>query len=172
MTLDWQLRRSQLNHHWLKNEFSRHLRAFITRLAAREPDPGRIAEFLKEDWPMFAANHGALLDLLSSAEDALSPRQLIDLPPLSRCPQQTRYWLGRLVHALWLARSPIREKVRNVRRALDASFRTYLELSAFISEPFDLDQLRSMYASFQAFEVEVQRVCICLSRLPREVQVA
>ncbi len=168
---EWQLRRSELNHQWLKNELIRHLRAFVARLEATDPDEKRIAEFAREDWPKFAARREEIIDLLVSAEQALSPQRLFEQTPLSRFEPGMRAWLSRLVHDLWLARTPVKQQICAAGVALDSATRLYMELDALVvsAEP---EVLRPALESLVAFEGDVMRLSACLSQLPRKVQVA
>ncbi len=170
MSAEWQLRRSELNHQWLKNEFTRHLRAFVTRLLTPEADERRIAEFAREDWPKFAAKREQIIDLLGSAEEALSPQRVFDQPPISRCPPETCAWLSRVVHSLWLARTPVRQQIHEAETELDSANLRYAELDLLVRN-VDFERLRSAVDSFVAFEEDVKRLSACLSRLPRGVQV-
>ena len=166
---EWQLLRSELNHQWLKNEFIRHLRAFIQRLSMPDGDELRLVEFARADWPEFAARREQLADLLASAEDALSPRWLVQEQPLARCPPESRAWLEHLVHALWLARTPIRLRISEAQAALDGVLRRYAELDPVVQQA-SCEALRSVTRLFIAFESEVVRLSTSLSRLPDRVQ--
>jgi len=170
MVDEWQLRRSELNHQWLKNEFIRHLRAFIQRLSRPEPDERRLAEFVRADWPKLAERRDDLANLLATAEDALSPRQVLEEPPLSSCGPETRAWLSRLVHALWLQRTPIRRRVEEASAALGEVWECYVGLDQVV-ERAGPDELRSAAKLFSAFAAKVDRLSRCLTELPSRIEV-
>ena len=47
--------------------------------------------------------------LLETFETEMSPKSLFKKEPLNHCDNETRIWLGQLIHALWLARYPVKE---------------------------------------------------------------
>lgn len=173
MSIDWQRHRNALNHDWLKNEFTRHLRAFIARAEAREPDRTRLAEFVSQDWPKWGANRERLATLLASAESELSPRQLFDQPPLCRCQAETKVWLSEVVHVLWLTRTSIRHLIGAAQTALADADCRYQQLDPMLrsGEVLDSDRLREVSGLFRTFEADVERLSSVMSRLPHKVQV-
>lgn len=173
MAPDWQRRRNALNHDWLKNEFTRHLRAFVARTEAPAPDQERLKEFVSEDWPKWAVNRERLTDLLASAESELSPRQLLERPPLSRCSRENQAWLSGVVHALWLARTSIRRKVAGVTTAFaeaDGSYRTLDPLLSSVNL-CDVERLRQEAGTFGEFDAAVTRLSERIHDLPHGIQV-
>lgn len=173
MAPDWERRRTALNHAWLKNEFTRHLRAFVARLEAPTPDLARLEEFLAEDWPKWAANGPRLEGLLASAESALSPRQLFDWPPLSRCRPETKAWLSGIVHASWLARTSLRQRLARVSTSFADADRRYHALDARLSSirTCDVELLRSETSSLREFDAAVTRLSDRIRELPHGIQV-
>lgn len=51
-----------------------------------------------------------LLSFVRSAEEALSPRQLLDDVPLNALREEHKAWLGPLIHELYCVRTDIRQK--------------------------------------------------------------
>ncbi len=173
MSPDWQRQRNALNHDWLKNEFTRHLCAFVVRAEAPTLDRMRLEEFVTQDWPKWGANQGLLAALLASAESELSPQQLFNQPPLSNCRAKTKMWLSEVVHTLWLTRTPIRSLIWEAQAALADADKKYRELIPLLraGESLDLDRLRAASGLFKKFEVDVERLSSRISLLPHKVEV-
>lgn len=171
---DWQRQRNALNHDWLKNEFARHLRAFIARIEAPTVDRSRLTEFAVQDWHRWESKREELIALLDSAEDELSPRQLVlGHDSHWQWQAQTKLRLAELVHLLWLARTLVREKVDEARQVLADADRQYRELSPMVAidDSLDAERLRKASPLFRAFERAVEDLADRLSRLPHKVQV-
>lgn len=173
MSPDWQRQRNAINHDWLKNEFIRHLRAFVSRTEAPEPDRARLAEFVSQDWPKWEGNRDRLATLLASAETELSPRQLFARPPLCRCQAEAKVWLSDVVHVLWLARTSIRHLIGDAQMALAESDGRYKQLDPLLRSGKFLDQDRrpEVLDLFRKFEADVEKLSASMSRLPHKIQV-
>lgn len=105
----WQNRRSTFNHDWLKNKYLNRLNAFLERLYMSDSDSMRLFRFLNDDFPEWKKQQSEIESLLETFETDMSPKSLFKKEPLNRCDNETRIWLGQLIHALWLARYPIKE---------------------------------------------------------------
>jgi hypothetical protein len=105
----WQNRRSAFNHDWLKNKYLNRLDAFINRLEISDSDIFRLFRFLNDDFPEWKKQQTKIEDLLETFEMEMSPKSLFKKKPLNHCDNETRIWLGQLIHALWLARYPVKE---------------------------------------------------------------
>jgi len=171
---DWQLMRKRLNHDWLKNKFLvAHLNGFIARLSASNPDPAKLKEFATQDWTTWGSHRKELAELIKSAEVALSPRQLLDQPPLSACNPETKDCLCKLVHALWLTRSSIRQKIASADVALKEADTHYKSLAPLLisTENIDLSLLRQSIEKFIKFDKAVAYLSDCIHQLPHSIQV-
>lgn len=171
---DWQLMRKRLNHDWLKNKFLvAHLNGFIARLSASNPDPVKFKEFATQDWPTWSCHREELADLIKSAEAALSPRQLLDQLPLSACNSETKDFLCKLVHDLWLTRSSIRKKIANSEVALKEADAYYQGLNPLLksTDNIDLYLLRQSIEKFIKFDKAVMHLSDCIHQLPHNIQV-
>jgi hypothetical protein len=107
----WQNRRSAFNHDWLKNKYLNRLDGFIRRLKIPDSDPVRLSRFLNDDFPEWKRRQNEIQNLFGTFEGEMSPMSLFEKEPLNRCDVETMSWLGQLIHALWLARYPIKEWV-------------------------------------------------------------
>jgi hypothetical protein len=113
----WQNRRSAFNHDWLKNKYLNRLNAFLERLSTSDSDPVRLSRFLNDDFPEWKKQQSKVEDLLETFEMEMSPKSLFKKEPLNRCDNKTRIWLGQLIHALWLARYPVKEWIHAAQNA-------------------------------------------------------
>lgn len=50
---------------------------------------------------------------------ALSPQQLLNEPPLNTMSDDNKEWLGEVIHALFCARTGIKDKTVNLQRKID-----------------------------------------------------
>ena len=105
----WQERRNAFNHDWLKNKYLNRLDAFIKRLKKPNSDTFRIIRFLNDDFSEWKKQQSEIENLLETFEMEMSPKSLFKKEPLNHCDNETRIWLGQLIHALWLARYPVKE---------------------------------------------------------------
>ena len=68
MVLDWQRRRSEFNHDWLKNRYLNNLDGFIANLEMKKPDETRLMRFLDEDLRQWKAKEEEARRLMDSFE--------------------------------------------------------------------------------------------------------
>jgi hypothetical protein len=98
---EWQRRRGRLNHDWLKNQFSPALGKWLNVIAGEVEDEG-FGEHLRRsvlaEWPEKRPEIATLLDDFLYE---MSPRTLFREQPLSGCDDETKKWLGELVHQRW-----------------------------------------------------------------------
>src|SRR4051812_27557431 len=108
MLNEWQERRSEFNHDWLKNQFLNRLNAFLERLRSGNPDLEKLLRFVLEDLPEWKSHEPEARWLIESVVREMSPRLFFDQSPLVRCDVGTKGWLPEIVHEIWLSRYPIR----------------------------------------------------------------
>jgi hypothetical protein len=170
---NWQQERIRLNHDWLKNELIQHIRAFIQRLSADAPNASRLAEFAAEDWAKWKSNRTDIRALIASAEDALSPRQLIAQGPLSEGDPEITEFLSALVHELWLVRYPVREKISEANAALDEADMYCKKIGNALDRPENLDIrcLQQTLGTFKLFHIAIEHLTQCIHALPQKVHV-
>ena len=113
----WQNRRSAFNHDWLKNKYLNRLSAFIERLKIYNSDLPRLYRFLEDDFPEWKKQRSEIQNLLKTFEVEMSPKSIFKKAPLNRCDNETIIWLDQLIHALWLARYPVKEWIHAAQNA-------------------------------------------------------
>ena len=171
----WQQRREELNHAWLTNQFLvSHVRgSLLVNLTSHNPDHEVLKEFAELDWPTWAQRRDELATLLDSAEQSLSPRRLLDQPPLQNAPPKTKAWLSGAVHAMWLARTGFHGKLSAAKKALADVDRRYQQLDPLLHRPDEVDmgEVRQALDSFRGFEAAVLRLTECIHVFPQKVEV-
>jgi hypothetical protein len=130
MLNEWQERRSEFNHDWLKNQFSNRLNAFLERLRGERPDVERLFRFVNEDLPEWKSHEPEARWLVESVESEMSPRRFFDEPPLNRCDAETKQWLPGVVQQIWLSRYPVRVLQKQAGRLLTRVNGQYAKLCA------------------------------------------
>ena len=172
MLNDWQQRRSEFNHDWLKNQFLNRLNAFLERLQDAKPDADRLARFINEDLPLWEQHEPEAKWLVESVEQEMSPKQFFEHAPLNRCGEETKRWLPEVIHGMWLARYPVCKLQNQARALLAQSHDRYMKLQKV---PRDRPTAElSNVSSVREHVVELSRACAELhdgfSALDREVR--
>ena len=109
--LNWQKRRNEFNHDWLKNKYIPILGTWMNLLDAKLEDDDLEKSFLDYILPEWKSKKKEPLALSRDFEIEMSPRILFNDQPLSNCDEDTKQWLGDLIHDLWLARYSVKRLV-------------------------------------------------------------
>ncbi len=115
---EWNNLRSKLHHDWLQNRYLTFLKSWkecFDDIDTCGPDRNDILEQLLQ----WKKKRNIFKRLIDNAEEALSPRQLLYEPPLDRMSDENKEWLGEVIHALYLARTGIENKVLELRLKID-----------------------------------------------------
>ena len=120
----WQLRRSELNHNWLKNVYVGYFARMQGILDGVVEDPEGLALFLDE-LPQWERRREEFTALASSYEIAMSPRGLLEHAPMSNLPLHERRWLGDVIHVLWMAKYQVADDARLIGTRAIAVNRAY-----------------------------------------------
>lgn len=171
---NWQLKRSEFNHDWLKNRFLNRLNAFLERLRSGKPDAEKLSRFVREDLPEWSDHEREARWLIDSLEHELSPMRFFDQPPLSRCDSETKKWLPTVVHELWLSRYPVRELREKAADTLAKVNGQYAKLSSVLKKStsasgsglvaleHEFSKLSrlcvELHDTFSAFDVKIRRL--------------
>lgn len=134
MLNEWQERRSEFNHDWLKNQFLNRLNAFLERLRSGNSDSEKLSRFVREHLPEWNAHEPEARWLIDSLESELSPKRFFDQPPLNRCDAEAKDWLPTVVHELWLSRYPVHELREKAAGNLAQVNRQYAKLSSALKK--------------------------------------
>lgn len=169
----WQRRRSDFNHDWLKNQYINRLGGFIERLKTEGADISRIVRFLKQDFPEWEKKRETARELIVSFDREMSPRVLFKQEPLNQCDTDTKRWLGDLMHALWMARYPVKKWRCEAEKALKLVDCQYSALKKVIDSlnQIDSERLASLLPSLVAFKQACEKLSQTISQFPHEVLV-
>jgi len=172
MVREWQRRRSEFNHDWLKNRFRTSLDSWVNSLEQQAEDPEREAAFLSEVLPAWETRVGEALRLAEDFEREMSPRVLFSELPLSRCGEEIRRWLPDLVHALWLERHQVRTLVEDVLTAARAADSAYISLTQALEndgKTRSTKELGAYRSQFVEFRNLCKDLCKAIERFPNRI---
>jgi len=115
---EWNNLRARLHHDWLQNRFLTFLESWkncfddVEKCGANKDD-------VLEQLLQWKNKKDAFQILINNCEDALSPQQLLNEPPLTSMSDENKEWLGDVIHALFSARTGIKDKTQKLRRDID-----------------------------------------------------
>lgn len=166
---EWQIRRQEFYHDWLKNRFLNSFDDFIEQLQKNNPDIHRVSAFLVEDFPAWNSERQDAERIVQSIEDGMSPQRFLSCAPLSGCDVETQEWLEHLVHGLWLSRYPVKEKAKESQEALASVNELYEKIAYELeqSSPIKLTQLIALRPQFCELKETYRNLSKSLSNLRR-----
>ena len=168
---NWQKRRSALNHDWLKNQFMPAFAKFINVIDGRVIDPGFLPLFLASLCADWESHRRELAALIQSFEDAMSPKNFFDQPPLKVCTGFTN-WLPQLTHELWATRQSARESTAGAREHLESADQAYSEVRLYLERTgptVTISDLIPGRPHFVEFRFRCQVLGNSLSKFPSEI---
>jgi hypothetical protein len=172
MISQWQMTRSAFNHDWLKNRYLNNLGGFIALLESENPDMDHLEEFLALDFIQWEEKSQKVEWLIRSFETEMSPATLFNYEPLKRMEKHCHAWLKKWVHALWLSRYSLREKIDRVNRLFSNTWDHYRKIDNKLKI---IDKtaanLKQMLPEFSAFRETCLSFSKSLSQLLSEVLV-
>lgn len=107
---NWNNHRTKLHHDWLQNRYLTFLKSwkeYFEDAEACEVNRNEVLEQLLQ----WKGKRDAFASIFKNVEEALSPRQLLYEPPLNLMSEENKEWLGEVIHALYCARTGIKERV-------------------------------------------------------------
>lgn len=169
----WQRRRSQFNHDWLKNRFLPALTKWANILAGEVEDQAFERTFSEQILPEWESQREEAMAICEAFENEMSPRRLVDRPPLSRCDESTKQWLGALVHQLWLARYPVSGWIAQATARVQATAAAYDRLQEGVRRRgrTTLSQSQEVRERFEDFRRRCQELAATMQALPSEIKV-
>ncbi|MGD2084547.1 MAG: hypothetical protein PVH61_00035 [Candidatus Aminicenantes bacterium] len=170
MIADWQRRRSEFNHDWLKNRYLNNLDGFIANLEMKKTDESRLKTFLAEDWNQWKAHREDARELIASVETEMSPAVLFETGILKRMDSESQEWMKPLTHQLWLERHDIKNKISDCEDWLLKVNAQYDKINRMLNETGrTMGQLKNLLPEFKAFRDICQAFSESISKLPSEV---
>jgi len=171
----WQKRREEFNHKWLKNDLMMALGSWSKLLDGIDEDPETEKEFVGKyvkTWPMKQQEAAGLID---DFEKQMSPKTMFNEYPLSNCDEDTKKWLGDLVHQLWMVRCSVVSLVENAHASLRTVFLAHERLMAALKSCKDLITAREMKPfrkEFEDFRSACEKLGATIEKFPSDVLVA
>lgn len=169
----WQKRRSEFNHDWLKNKYIPKLGAWMNLLDDRIEDVDLEKSYVTSILPDWEFHQNEALALPEDFESEMSPKVLFNGLPLSNCDQDTKQWLGELIHHLWLIRYSVSQLVHDASESAAKTNKTYNKLQNALKACKDTRKAEAL-RPFRDFFAEFLKNCRALSeaieRFPSEVR--
>ncbi len=162
---EWNKLRAKLHHDWLQNRYLTFLKSWkdcFDDVETCGPDRVDVLEQLLQ----WESKRGSFNDLISNAEEALSPRQLLYEPPIDRMSEENKEWLGDVIHALFCARTSIGNKMLELKLKMDEIDKIVDTITRALRGEMESDDSRGekVISIFSDFSKEI-------SELPHEIQV-
>jgi chromosome segregation ATPase len=172
MIPDWQRRRSEFNHDWLKNRYLNNLDGFIANLEMKRQEEQRLMIFLQEYWVQWETHQEEARQLIASVETEMSPVVLFESELLKDMNPEISEWLKPSTHLLWLNRHDIKNKISNCEEGLLKVNAQYDKINRLLDEKGrSLEQLKNLLPEFKLFRDICQAFSESISKLPSEVTV-
>ena len=166
---NWQKRRAQFNHDWLKNQFMPALDKWLNLLDDKIEDPNFERSFTLSVLPEWHSHRDEALAIVSDFEQQMSPQSLFEREPLSRSDEDTKKWLGELVHHLWLERYPVKEWITNASAAVENADTAYTQLQQQLQQCSNIQSaqvLRPFREQFAEFRKNCQDLARAIEQFP------
>ena len=159
----WQNRRSDFNHTELKNKYIRDLAAWINLLDGLIENSDVENTYVDFMLPAWNSLKDEAYALFKDFENEMTPRVLFKEYPLNNCDEDTKQWLGDLIHNLWLVRYSVNQLVSD---AADCTARTdiaYYNLREALNGCLDIKKTEAL-KPFRAYFSELLMNCRLLAR--------
>ena len=172
--MSWAKHRRTFNHDWLMNRFIPALAKYLNLLNYETEDFTFEHSFILTGLSVWESRRIEAIDLINTFEWEMSPQRLFDHLPLSEGKNSTKYWLGNLVHSLWLARYPVRQLVAETCDAIQQADNAYKRLQESLSGCADITSahaIRPFKEQFAEFYRRCQHMASTFSRFPNEIKV-
>ena len=158
----------------MKNGYIPALEKFLHLLADELEDAEFEQTFIPSVLPLWEEHHAEAMQLSKDFAQGMSPKRLLEHPPLSSIDDETRQWLGEVVHELWLARNPVHQWSQEAEARIEAVANTYDRIRLELlncSTPYSAESLRSSYELFCQFCQCCRDLASAIERFPCEVEV-
>lgn len=173
MSIPWQKQRGQFNHDWLKNRYLPAIAKWMNVLDQRVEDASFLDAFFSTILPQWMEYKPHAQFLAETFESQMSPKVLMDAPPLSGLPSADRDWLGAAIHGFWTTRYPSQKWVADAGSAIEAADAAYKQIQEVFtgSEETDLEHFRAHRSDFSRFQECCQALARSFEQFPSKVLV-
>ena len=173
MVSSWQKRRSSFNHDWLKNEYIRDLGTWMNLLDGRIESADMERSFTASLLPVWESHRGEALALPKDFETEMSPKVLFKELPLLNCDEDTKQWLGNLVHHLWFVRYSVNQLVSDASESVKKTNEAYGKLQKALGDCKDTrkaEALRPLRELFAELLKNCRLLAEAVEKFPSEVE--
>ena len=173
MTPQWQNRRSRFNHDWLKNGYILKLSEWINLLDDKIEFPELERSFIDKVLPTWESQRDEAISLPNDFEKEMSPKIFFNESPLLNCDDETKKWLGDVIHNLWLVRYSIDELTSTVMKCAHGTDTAYQRLREALKDCKDtrnLSALRPYRAFFADLLDKCRSLAAAIEKFPSEVK--
>lgn len=173
MSTQWQKRRSEFNHDWLKNRYLIALGAWLNLLDGELQDDSLERSFVSQVFPQWEQGAREALEIAEVFELEMSPRCLFGQLPLARCDEETRTWLGQLVHTIWMMRYKVPELVAEIItqvKRVDAVYNQLQVALQICADRTSAAELRPLRPQFAEFRLRCLHLARAIEKLPSEIK--
>jgi hypothetical protein len=115
---NWFLKRSDLNHDWLRSELFLEVSALYTRCLGETSSSQCVSASICETLSDWCTRKDEVAALIKTCDVCTTPASAFAHPPLSRCEADVLEWLPALIHSHWLREHRIAERVLAAEQAL------------------------------------------------------
>jgi hypothetical protein len=172
---NWEVRRAWLNHDWLAKIYASKLGAWRNVIEGLVQSERFVERFINHDFAEWERRRDALSALIDDFSVDMSPRVLLNRPPLDRLDDPTRAWLGELVERQWQARCDIPSLVQQARDAFVRADTLYWPLKELLAATTAGDPAIAVLdfeaARFAAFQQACADLSTALSLFPHEISI-
>lgn len=170
---EWNNLRTKIHHDWIQNKYLTFLTARSEYLDSIAGGPGEAAEEdVLNQFLEFQNRKEGIETFLEEAVAALSPAQLLEEFPLKGMKPDQKEWLGPVVHALYLARTGIEERIDRVRENFYLLEETHRLLAEILKGSDGELMGKTGERPFMAYLAQVREFSAMISSLPHGIQIA
>lgn len=174
MTPIWQKRRCEFNHDWIKNKYLQALFDWRSLLNDEQEDVELEKTFVSDVLPQWESHEKEALNLPKDFEIEMSPKVLFKEPPLSRFDEDTKNWLGELIHELWLVRCSVKSLIADAENKAENTKQAYKKLQEALKTCADtksVELLRPLKPLFDEFCACCEALAKSIEKFPGEIKV-
>lgn len=170
---DWQRRRSEFNHQWLKNKLLSALDCAANVMRGKLKGGDYVGDVVENDIREWERRRVDLDRLLADFESEMSPQALFEILPLSHWEPELKATMGELLHCLWLSRYPVKDWVEDARKAAQSVNRSYEQLIHTFAAGATANDSgeREFVARFETFRSACRSLAKSIEQFPKTILV-
>jgi hypothetical protein len=168
---NWQIAREHFNHDWLKNQYLPALESFRNILKGQVQREHSDRDFWEIDLPQWEEHRAEADNLIREFEECMSPRVLLDDPPLCGLDKENKEWVGDVVHALWSARLSLSDLKESTTYCLATADEAYIKLKADIDANLDAGINNMQIQLFDDFRNACHALARAFERFPSSIRI-